>query len=128
MRTIDADALINRIVFHTDIPSEYKEQVEDTISDMPTIETEPHWIPIKWHYITDEEREESGYPKDWVYYIDCEMPENGQEIIVTTKHGYVEKDVCYLDDGYSLDSGWDWIDDIVAWMPVPEKYREGGEA
>lgn len=45
MRTIDADALVNRIVFHTDIPSEYKEQVEDTISDMQTIETEPRWIP-----------------------------------------------------------------------------------
>ena len=46
MRTIDADALVNRIVFHTDMPSEYKEQVEDTISDMPTIEPEPHWVPV----------------------------------------------------------------------------------
>ena len=85
------------------------------------------WIPIKWHYITDEEREESGYPKDWVYYLDCEMPEDGQEILVTTKHGYVEKDVCYLDDGYSLDSGWDWIEDIVAWMPLPEPWKDGEE-
>ena len=38
MRPIDADALVNRIVFHIDMPSEYKEQVEDMISDMPTIE------------------------------------------------------------------------------------------
>lgn len=82
------------------------------------------WIPIKWHYITDEEREREGYPKDWVYHLDCEMPEDEQEILVTTKHGYVEKDVCYLDDGFSLDSGWDWVDDIVAWMPLPEPYRE----
>lgn len=90
------------------------------LSDRP----KDKWIPIKWHYITDEEREESDYPKDWVYLLDCEMPEDGQEIIVTTKHGYVEKDVCYLDDGYSLDSGWDWIDDIAAWIEMPPVYQE----
>ena len=90
------------------------------LSDRPKYK----WIPIKWHYITDEEREESGYPNDWVYYLDCEMPEDGQEILVTTKHGYVEKDVCYFDDGYSLDSGWDWREDIVAWMEMPPVYQE----
>lgn len=85
------------------------------------------WIPIKWHYITDEERKENGYPKDWVYYLDCEMPEDEQEILVTTNHGRVEKDVCYIDDGFSLDSGWDWVDDIVAWMPLPEPWKGGEE-
>lgn len=84
----------------------------------------PRWIPVKWHYITDEEREREGYPKDWVYHIDCEMPEDEQEILVTTNHGCVEKDVCYLDDGFSLDSGWEWVDDIVAWMPMPEQWKE----
>lgn len=94
------------------------------LRSLPADRPKDKWIPIKWHTITEEEREREGYPKEWVIYLDCEMPEDGQEIIVTTKHGYVEKDVCYLDDGYSLDSGWDWREDIVAWMPVPEKYRE----
>lgn len=85
------------------------------------------WIPIKWHYITDEECKENGYPKDWVYLLDCEMPDDEQEILVTTNHGRVEKDVCYIDDGFSLDSGWDWCDDIVAWMPLPEPYKGGAE-
>lgn len=82
------------------------------------------WIPVKWHEITDEEREQEGYPKDWVIHIDCEMPCDEQEILVQTKSGYVSRDVCYEDGEFSLDSGWDWIEDIVAWMPLPEPYRE----
>ena len=82
------------------------------------------WIPVKWHEITDEEREREGYPKDWAVLMDCDMPSDEQEILVTTTRGIVEKDVCYLDGEFSLDSGWDWVDDVTAWMPLPEPYRE----
>lgn len=82
------------------------------------------WIPIKWHEITEEEREREGYPKDWVVYIDCEMPCDEQEILIQTKNGYIRWDVCYEDGEFSLDSGWDWIEDIVAWMPLPEPWKE----
>ena len=86
------------------------------------------WIPIKWHEITEEEREREGYPKDWVVHIDCDMPCDGDEILVQTKNGYIRWDVCYEDGEFSLDSGWDWIEDIVAWKPLPDPYREDGEA
>lgn len=88
------------------------------------LEQEPKWIPISWHEITEEERIENGYPKDWVVYLDCTMPSDEQEILVTTRYGTVEKDVCYEDGEFSLDSGYDWIDDIIAWMPLPEPYKE----
>ena len=83
------------------------------------------WIHVKWHEITDEEREREGYPKDWAYHLDCIMPYDGQRILITTKGGFVELDECYSDDGctFSLDSGYDWIDDVVAWMPLPEPYK-----
>ena len=97
-----------------------EEQVMELIDMTPTVDM---WIPIKWHYITDEEREREGYPKDWVVYIDCEMPCDEQEILVQTKNGYIRWDVCYEDGEFSLDSGWDWIEDIAAWMPLPEKYK-----
>ena len=93
----------------------------DMIKDLPS--AEPPWIPIKWHYITDEEREQEGYPKDWVVYIDCEMPCDEQEILVQTKSGYIRWDVCYEDGEFSLDSGWDWIEDIAAWRPLPEPWK-----
>ena len=86
------------------------------------LQQEPNWIPVSWHEITEEERAENGYPKDWVVFMDCEMPSDEQEILVTTRYGTVEKDVCYEDGEFSLDSGYDWIDDIVAWMPLPEPY------
>ena len=133
MRLIDADAFKNYIQngledmrhFFKDNGKRAEKIIEgicEDIDEQPTIEL-PKWIPIKYHEITDEEREENGYPNDWVYYLDCEMPEDGQEILVTTKNGYVEKDVCCLEDGYSLDSGWDWREDVLAWMPLPEPWK-----
>ena len=110
----------------------------------PVSPTRPQgeWIPVKWHTITDEERQREEYPEDWVDYLDCPMPNNGQEILVTVRWengDYVEKDVCYMDDGYYLDSGHDtddgyyldsghdWVEDIVAWMPLPEPYKKGAK-
>ena len=83
------------------------------------------WIPVKAHPATDEEQESSP---DIDYWFDCEMPDDEQEILVTVKHKNwlsVEKDVCYVDSCYGLDSGYDWLDDIIAWMPLPEPYKEG---
>ena len=84
---------------------------------------EDKWIPIQYHEITEEEREREGYPNDWVYFLDCVMPQDDQEILVQTKNGEIRWDVCYEEDGFILDSGWDWIDDIVAWMPLPKPYK-----
>ena len=84
------------------------------------------WVPVKWHEITDEEREREGYPEDWLTILDCSMPNDDEEILVTIKGSdgglYVEKDICYVDDGYSLDGGYDWIDDVVAWCELPQPY------
>ena len=86
------------------------------------------WIPVKWHEITDEEREREGYPKDWACHLDSIMPYDGQRILITTKGGFVELDECYSDDGctFSLDSGYDWIDDVVAWCELPQPYKQEG--
>lgn len=88
------------------------------------------WIPVKFHEITDEEREREGYPEEWLTMLDCLMPNDEEKILVTIKNSsglHVEKDVCYVDDGYSLDSGYVWIDDVVAWMPLPKPYKAESE-
>lgn len=96
------------------------------------LEQEPRWIPVKWHEISEEEREREEYPEEWLTMLDCLMPNDAEEILVTIKSSrgvlYVEKDICYVDDGYSLDSGSDWIDDVVAWMPLPQPYKAESEA
>ena len=101
--------------------------VIERIESLPSADRPTEWIPVIWHEITDKERNREGYPKDWVVHIDCEMPCDEQEILIQTKKGYIRWDVCYEDDGFSLDSGWDWIDDIIAWMPLPEPYKGGEE-
>lgn len=50
-RTIDADALINRIVFHTDFKTDVKELFEDEINAEPTIE--PQRKKGKWIWSED---------------------------------------------------------------------------
>ncbi len=93
-----------------------------------TYDSERQWIPVEYHQITEEERQENDYPADWVYYIDSPMPKEGQEILITTNTGYVEKDTCLYDgDSYYTDSCYDWCGDITAWMPLPEPYKKEGE-
>ena len=88
------------------------------------LEQEPKWIPVKFRPLTDEEQNE--YP-DYCYMADCPMPDEGEEILVCTVYGTVEKDECGIDDGFYLDSGYDWQTDIVAWMPLPEPYKAESE-
>lgn len=98
-------------------------------------DAQPRWIPVKTRPMTAEERQnwEEYYgfqfdDEDAVIF-DCPMPQDGQAVWVTTKNGYLFKDVCENDDGLcGLEENGDW-DDIVAWMPVykPEPYREDGD-
>lgn len=89
------------------------------------------WIPVKWHEITEEERDREGYPEEYVTFLDNPMPNDDEEILVTVKNRrgqvWVEKDTCVIDDGCYLDSGYDWVEDIVAWMPLPKPYKEAVE-
>lgn len=97
MRLIDGDALLDAIL---------KEE----------------WIPITFRELTEEEQKE--HP-EWCYYLDCDLPDDGDEIIVTNGK-YVWKDECIIEDAFYLDSGNDWRE-LTAWMPLPEPYKEGGE-
>ena len=105
------------------------EVTDQCISAMKATNRLLKWIPVKWHEVTDEEREREGYPKDWACHLDSIMPYDGQRILITTKGGFVELDECYSDDGctFALDSGYDWIDDVVAWMPLPLPYKQEAE-
>lgn len=84
---------------------------------------------IKWHEIvtrppTEEEKEYyAGQDVAFDYVFDCEMPEDGQEILIATKWG-TDKDICLIDDlGYGLDCRGEW-DGIIAWAEIP-KYKAG---
>ena len=98
--------------------------VELLLTDLEQDEKENGWIPVKYHQISEKERAEESISNDIRYMLDCKMPDDGQEILVTNGES-TWQDTSFIDcDGYYLDSGYDWIE-ITAWRPLPEPYKEG---
>lgn len=81
------------------------------------------WIPIKIRPMTSEECEDYGCDDGYIY--DCPLPDNGDEVLISTKWG-VEKTTFYTDDGYYFECYED-DGDVIAWMPLPEPYKEEGD-
>lgn len=99
------------------------EMLEQFQSDLEQDEKENGWIPVKYHQISEKEREEESISNDIQYMFDCKMPDDGQEILVTNGET-TWRDTSFIDcDGYYLDSNYDWIE-ITAWQPLPEPYKE----
>ena len=80
MRLINADKLINRIVFHTDMPSSEKEMFEDEINEEPTVDAAPvkrwKWIiyvisPFDGEDVKCYECGKSGCAPYWDYCPHC---------------------------------------------------------
>ena len=90
------------------------------------------WTPIKIRPLTEEEKEyyESlGWPNGYLdCTYDCSLPDDGQEILVTTRFGSVELDTFCRDsnDGCYFEFYCD-IEDVVAWMPLPKAYQKESE-
>lgn len=91
---------------------------------------QPRWIPIKTRPLTEEEKEEYadlGYSEDSINFMyDCPLPEDGEEVLITTRYGKVTTDTFYRDDGCYFETYCD-DDDVKAWMPLPEPYKAESE-
>lgn len=110
----------------------YTKMVCDRIKALPSVQPEPRWIPVKTRPMTEEERQEWSEALDYdieyedAVIFDCKMPEDGQEILVSYRK-WINMDKCEIDDGvYGLEGMGDW-GDVIAWMPLPEPYREEKE-
>lgn len=88
------------------------------------------WIPIKTRPLTDKEKEEYadlGYSEDSINFMyDCPLPDDGQEVLVTTRYDEVKTDTFYRDDGCYFETYCD-EDDVKAWMSKPEPYKAESE-
>ncbi len=86
------------------------------------------WIPIKTRPLTEEEKEQNiGINISSEFAYDCELPEDGQKVHITTKHGEVDT-TTFCDDGMAA-----WFEfyadegEVVAWMPLPQRYEAESE-
>ena len=85
------------------------------------------WIPMKTRPMTEEEKE---YHKAAIEYcgeeieiFDCLLPDDGQMVLITA-NGNIYVDIFYSDPtegSYFEDTD---IDDVEAWMPLTEQYKE----
>ena len=100
----------------------------DTVRDlvvkqMPSVENKGEWIPITYRPMTEEEKEhyseQIGCAKeDLDAMLNCRLPDDGEEVLITV-FGEVETDIFYRDgDWYSFENRD--IEDVRAWMPLPE--------
>lgn len=84
------------------------------------------WHEVKTRKLTDEEKH--AFALDLVdvpYAFICDMPEDGEDILVQTQWG-ISSDVCEYDCdyGYGLEERGDW-DDVIAWAYFPKGPTKG---
>ena len=92
----------------------------------------PEWIPIKMRPGTDEEYEKFSLygdcPREDFRVFECPLPDDDQEVLVTTRWG----DVCIDNWHRDIDCSWfedhEDIDEVIAWMPLPKPYEKEGES
>ena len=111
--------------------SDIEEKRVDTIKEMLEIvqevaeEYNGGWIAIKTRPMTEEEKEfysEYLFEGNGLIY-ECPLPEDGQEVLITSKFGSVDKTTFYTDCGNYFENYEDY-DEVIAWQPLPEPYKE----
>ena len=100
---------------------------EEYKQDLTKVKQESNqgWIPFKQREATEEEKE--FYGEDCKYMLDCQLPEEDEEIFVTYrwKDGFYVGNDTFLKDGCEcyLESGREFVTEAIAWQPLPEPYR-----
>ena len=98
-----------------------------------SITDEYDWRPVKLRPLTEEEKKELSEEFSEFEMPDgkfeCDMPDDGQKVLISTKWSdEIDMDVCTRDPDYGigLEERGDW-DGVLAWMPAPRKYKQEGE-
>lgn len=140
MRLIDADAFKQYI---TDGLEEMRKLFKDNgefaemvtkefcrdIDEQPTIKTN-QWTPITTRPMDEEERlewsEKLGYDIEYEEAVIYEhLPDDGQDVLTCSRYNRIAIDKFEDDPDYGCcfeENGE--MDGIVAWMPLPEPYKE----
>lgn len=88
------------------------------------------WIPIRFRRADDDEYKEfierhDAIPREEYKVCDSRLPDDGQEVLISTRGGHVYEDVFCADPDYYGFEDSD-LDDVIAWMPKPKAYKKEG--
>lgn len=91
---------------------------------MQEVAENDRWIPFTQREMTEGEKECCGTEEG--YMLDCPLPDEEEEILVTYANGTVDVDV-FMRDGNEcyLDSGMDLVTEAIAWRRKPAPYQKG---
>ena len=83
------------------------------------------WIAVKTRPMTEEEKE---YYSEYLFegngfIYECPLPDDGQEVLITSKYGSVDITTFYTDFGNYFENYEDY-DEVIAWQPLPEPFKE----
>lgn len=90
--------------------------------NMKAYEKNPDWNKLIFRELTPEEKEDYAN-FDWSYIVE-NLPDYGEEVLVTNgKNMWVDS---FDEDanGIYLSGTDDEIDGVTAWMPLPNPYKE----
>ena len=94
--------------------------VDIAINEVIKQPTVGEWIPFTEREPDQEERLSYGC----AMILDCELPDEDEEILVTYANGTVGLDIfCREGSECFLDSGAEFVIGAIAWQPLPEPYR-----
>ena len=82
------------------------------------------WVPITYRDMTEEEKDE--FTVEGTKILNCPLPDDGAEVLITTEFGNVFMDVFYNENGDCYFEDCE-IEDARAWMPLPEPYKAESE-
>lgn len=83
------------------------------------------WIPIKTKPLTEKEKEEMGTESDYMY--DCPLPDDGEEVEITTHLGDVTMDIFCRESGGCYFENYCDDGEVLAWRHKPEPYKAESE-
>ena len=76
------------------------------------------WIEVKIRPLTEEEKE--IYEDGCEFIYDCELPDDGDEVLISNRYGVAFTNF-YTDYGCYFENYED-EGDVLAWMPIPKPF------
>ena len=136
MRLIDADALSEKLC-ETTIFIKDGEVFQRMINDAPTVSAEAEWIPREHFDVLKKNHDmlagllEEAKARAIGAWIPCSerLPNKEGLYLITSETGAVTTAHWYMPSEWKPNGFWGRVGKkkTVAWMPLPEPYREDGE-
>ena len=134
METINAtpkQALLNALRYCARV-MHLEEWIEDAgMLPREKARSKSNWIPFTTRPMDKEELEEyASYlgidvdaidPEAFIIF-NCDLPEDGQKVLITNLWGDILIDKCERDDFVGFEENGD-VDGYLAWMPLPKPYE-----